>query len=566
MSRKKVFLNHEFDKIWKKIEEGENISILRYADGERAVMIGESVAGVDGWTSPNHVSKLGKDLLKALEINDKNVYYGISCPCCDHPAYYWYSTRISNPNITFANLWVNANHPRFIKSFEKLNREAVIIANYRAEGKQIGNLKILMHYSISDDCFDFWENQGEKLLSDIKRDFGDKKDLLFVISAGPMSEPIIAELYKNNPNNCYIDFGSSIDRYYRGKQTRPYEDRWSVYANRNCWMYDPQIMNFDVSVILTLYQRPAKLLEQLDAVENQTLKPREIILFHDASTPPIDFEFDEKLRSRITNYIKLDKNVGVWGRFAGGLLATSKYVCFFDDDTIPGNRWLENCHTQIVKRKGLYGAIGIDSWNLNNYPYRSFRRWGWDGAWDNTKEVDFAGHSWFLEKDWLGALWINNSQFYAFKYVAEDVFLSYSLNKWINIKTYVPPHPKNDLDLYGSTPGKAEEYGQEPDVAISLNPRHLDNMNKAMKLLVAQGMKAGHCRLSNIFSRDYVADYIADRFFPKGSKRRDVLMQCINGTKRFGSTYIADKFFPMDSRRRRILTQYIKEIKRMSKK
>jgi Glycosyl transferase family 2 len=519
-----MFLSSEFDRIWKKIESGVNFAFLRYGDGERAIMTGKVIKAQEGWSSPNYISKLGKDLIKSLELNDKRVYYAISCPCCDSPAYYWYSTRIANPNITFANLWVNVNYPKFVKAFEKLNREVVVVANYRSEGKKIGNLKILKNYSISDDCFDFWENHGKKLISDIKKDFGDKKNLLFVISAGPMSEPIIAELFTNNPENCYIDFGSSIDRYYR-ENKRPYEDKNSIYARRNCWMYNPQTMNFDVSIILTLYQRPEELVEQLDAIENQTLKPKEILLFHDASNPPIDFVFDENLKSRITNYIKVDKNVGVWGRFAGGLLATSKYVCFFDDDTIPGNRWLENCHTQINKRKGLYGTIGIDSWNLKEYPYRSYRRWGWDSGCDNTKEVDFVGHSWFLEKDWLGAMWINYSQFYAFKYVAEDAFLSYSLKKWLKIKTYVPPHPKNDLDLFGSIPDKALEYGRDVDIAIGFNPQQLDSMNKALRLLVSKGMKSKYFRLSNIFCKDY--SNITTKFFPKDSKRRKIAKKVV---------------------------------------
>ncbi len=524
MGQKKIFLSSEFDRIWKKIEDGENITFLRYADGERAIMTGKTVtAYYGGWSSPNYISKLGKDLLKSLELNDKRVYYAISCPCCDSSAYYWYSTRIANSNITFANLWINANHLRFTKAFEKLDREAVVIANYRSEGKKIGNLKILKHYSISDNCFDFWENHGENLVSDIKKDFGDKKNLLFVVSAGPMSELIIAELFKNNPDNCYIDFGSSIDGYYREKKLSLYKDKNSIYAKRNCWMYNPKTMNFDVSVVLTLYKRPEKLNEQLDAIGNQTLKPKEILLFHDASNPPIDFVFDEKLRSQITNYIKVDKNVGVWGRFAGGLLAANKYVCFFDDDTIPGSRWLENCHMQIIKRKGLYGAIGIDSWNLRNYPYKSFRRWGWDGTCDTVKEVDFIGHSWFLEKDWLGTMWINNSQFYKFKYVAEDAFLSYSLKKWLNIKSYVPPHPLNNMDLFGSIKEKAFKYGQEEEIAIGLNIKHLESMNKALNLLVDMGMKSRKLKFSFIF----IKDFFIKKLFPKYSRRRRIAKMII---------------------------------------
>ncbi len=405
------------------------------------------------------------------------------------------------------------NYKEFIDAFEKLDREAVIIANYRAERKPIANLKILKQYSISDDCIDFWENQGSKLISDIKNDFGARENLLYVISAGPMSEPIIAELFSNNPDNCYIDFGSSIDKYIHNRQTRPYEDKKSIYAKRNCWMYDPTKTDFDVSVILTLYKRPEKLIEQINAIENQTLKPKEVILFHDAATPHIDFEIDEKLKKHITNYIKVENNVGVWGRFAGGLLATSKYVCFFDDDTIPGKRWLENCHSQMLIRKGLYGAIGIDSKDLGQYPYAKYRRWGWDNPSEKKKEVDFVGHSWFLEKDWLGAMWINNSRFYAFKIVAEDAFLSHSLRKWLRIRTFVPPHPSGDLDFYGSQPNLAVEYGQKSGEAISMNPEHLKRMNEALSLLVTGGMHRRPIKFSNI---DFLG-LIRDAIFPSDS-------------------------------------------------
>jgi hypothetical protein len=513
---KKIFLSSEFNKVWHRVEKGENLTLLRYGDGERAIMEGRVVVAQEGWKSPDFVSRLGKDLLKSLNIEDSRVFYGISCPCCDSPSYYWYSSRINNPNKTFANLWANANHEEFIKKFDKLEREAVIIANYRAEGKSIGKLKTLKQYEISDDCIDFWENQGERLVSEIINDFGDRKNLLYVISAGPMSEPIIAELYRNNPDNCYIDFGSSIDKYIHGKQTRPYEDKKSIYAKRICWMYDPEATKFDVSVVLTLYKRPEKLIEQLNSIESQTLKPKEVILFHDAATPPISFDIGAILKKSITNYIKVENNVGVWGRFAGGLLSTSKYVCFFDDDTIPGKRWLENCHSQMLIKRGLYGAIGIDSKDLRQYPYSGYRRWGWANPSEKRKEVDFVGHSWFLEKDWLGAMWIDYSRFYNFKYVAEDAFLSYSLRKWMKVRTFVPPHPEGNIDLYGSHPALAVEYGEKSGESIGLNPVLLERMNKALSLLYDYGMPRRPVKMSNIDFNGLFKDII----FPTGSFQR----------------------------------------------
>jgi len=277
-----IKLNEEFDKFWNKIVNGENFAFMRNADGELAIIRGESVAAQEGnWKSPDFVTKLGEAIYESLNITENNAYYAISCPCCDSEAYYWYSSRIKNKNITFANLWINSNYTSFKEFFPKLTRDAVLIANYRAKGKKIGNLNILQHYMISDDCISFWEQESSQMLDQIKKEFGNRENLLFVVSAGPMSGPIIAELYRNNPNNCYVDFGSSIDEYYREAISRPYMNKGNIYAERVCWMYDPQTADFEVSVVLTLFKRPENLLKQLKALNNQSLKPVEILLFQD---------------------------------------------------------------------------------------------------------------------------------------------------------------------------------------------------------------------------------------------------------------------------------------------
>lgn len=121
----KIYLRNEFDKFWKKIENEENFTLLRYGDGERAIMCGEQVTAQEGWESPSYLSDLGKALLTTLNINSDNFYYGISCPCCDSKSYYWYSSRIESKNITFANLWVNANYERFYSKFSNLKRDAI---------------------------------------------------------------------------------------------------------------------------------------------------------------------------------------------------------------------------------------------------------------------------------------------------------------------------------------------------------------------------------------------------------------------------------------------------------
>lgn len=470
------------------ILKGDNFALARNADGERAIMLGISVESQEKkWTSPNYISKLGKDIYASLDIDRDNFYYAISCPCCDKEAYYWYKSRIKNKNTTFANLWINANFRDFRKKFEMIKRDAVLIANYRSKGAKIGNLNIIKHYEIDDDCINFWENKAAKMIDFIKSDFKNSKDLLFVVSAGPMSSPIIKELFLSNPNNTYVDFGSSIDSYYLSAQTRPYQDRHSIFGSRNCYMYED--FDCDVSVILTLYKRGDTLKEQIDSILTQSLLPKELILFIDTPNKKDDNtkeqELDKDLALKFDNIIRVEYNVGVWGRFAGGLLAKSKYICFFDDDTIPARRWLENCHSENLRQEGLYGGIGILSNDLAKYPfYLTHRTIGWNDnppfALNNKKtmKVDFVGHSWFLKKDYLGAMFIGANEFYQLGNVAEDAYLSFALKKYLNISTFVPPH--KDKDFFSSTKGL--EYGKNEN-SISIDEANLIKMNNALKIL-----------------------------------------------------------------------------------
>ena len=56
--------------------------------------------------------------------------------------------------------------------------------------------------------------------------------MLFLISAGPLSEVFIHKLYKSNPNNIYIDVGSSIDPYIKNRLSRPYMKNENMF-NKN---------------------------------------------------------------------------------------------------------------------------------------------------------------------------------------------------------------------------------------------------------------------------------------------------------------------------------------------
>ncbi|MCM1003276.1 MAG: glycosyltransferase family 2 protein [Candidatus Gastranaerophilales bacterium] len=534
MTQDLLKLDQEFNKIWTKLENGENFTLLRYGDGEMAIMQGRQVKAQEGWCSPKSdiPNSLGLALLDTFNLEGDNIYFGISCPCCDNAAYYFYSSRIKSKNLTFANMFVNCNFSKFKNDFYNLKRDAVLIANYRAKGHKIGNLNILKHYEINDDCVNFWETQASDLIKQIKEEFGDKNDLLYVVSAGPMAEPIIAELYKNNPNNCYIDFGSSTDIFYRENISRPYMIEGNYYAEKCCWMHSPND-KCEVSVVLNLYKRPENLKLQLEALEKQTLKPKEVLLYQDGTSDTI--EIPEEVKNKF-NIIEISPvNKGVWARFDfARRKAGAEYVCVFDDDTIPGNRWLENCITEMRKQEGLYVTIGILMEKPEEYPFSNYGRLGWAVNIDNTREVDFGGHSWFFKKEWLNYLFEDSPQkVQEYKLAAEDMAFSFALQKH-NIKTFVPPHPSDQKELFGSIPKLAWDLGTTK-LAVSSSKNNLQQMNEAVKILLDNGWETlsqkdmkyvkqmRHYERKNRYKNSFIENIFSIKNAYRGSVKRKVI-------------------------------------------
>jgi GT2 family glycosyltransferase len=233
--------------------------------------------------------------------------------------------------------------------------------------------------------------------------------------------------------------------------------------------------NFDITAILNLYKRPHVLKEQIDSLRNQTIPPKQIIIWRNYAEGydiPEDIKNDKSLIIFDSN-----KNMGVWARFTAGLIANTEYICVFDDDTIPGKKWFENCINTMNKVNGLLGTIGL-LYNKNPNHYFDFGpRIGWDGPSDNIKQVDLVGHAWFFRRSWLPELFKIVPDYNFLFITGEDMGLSYAFQK-IGINTYVPPHPANDLEMYGSDPRLAYKYGNESvGISVSCNPNFMQMFN-----------------------------------------------------------------------------------------
>lgn len=236
-----------------------------------------------------------------------------------------------------------------------------------------------------------------------------------------------------------------------------------------------------ITVILNCYKRPQYLQEQIEAIRSQTVKPLDIWIWY--NKPENQDQYD--LNDLGCKVITCNHNFKFHGRFALGLLAQTEYVAFFDDDTIPGNKWFENCLNTIQSgNDGILGTIGI---LLEGEYYKPNSRVGWaENNNSTTVEVDLVGHAWFMKKEYLKYLWYEEPISWD---NGEDMQLSYQAQKYGNVKTFVPPHPINDLNLWGSIPSKGLQYGNDKNASWLSNTNHTPLRNDIVKKQINKGWK-----------------------------------------------------------------------------
>tara|TARA_A100001515_G_C4591880_1_gene216244 strand:- start:1762 stop:2520 length:759 start_codon:yes stop_codon:yes gene_type:complete len=204
----------------------------------------------------------------------------------------------------------------------------------------------------------------------------------------------------------------------------------------------------EITVILTVWKRNY-LSSQLSHIVNQTKKPYQIWIYQNESHIDINIPDEIKNTHKISVIQSKDINFKFHGRFALPLLCNTEYVAIFDDDTMPGPRWLENCLDTSKRNNCIVGANG-----------RSMKR-GFEAAQEQhmvaygdgqpiqeEQEVDFVGHCWFFKSEWAKNIWADRPYTWD---NGEDIHLAASCQIYQNIKCYVPKMPHDDLSLWGDT-------------------------------------------------------------------------------------------------------------------
>jgi len=228
----------EFDKLLNLIKSKTPFAFARYSDGEVAVLrnktvvlaedhfIQEDIYGNQKIYAntympeeqkkfiPEENQKQYNKLVEAFTFKKKNYIKGIiGQEALDGNSSWKFCTELYGPkdweNLSFSNVMINGNYPRFIKEILPLfsERDIVLVAN---ENSKLDKLpfKVKKFYPIGSNCMVNDFNLSKEIGEWIKAN--DIKDHLFLFSAATLSNFLCYDLFKEYDNNQYLDIGSSL--------------------------------------------------------------------------------------------------------------------------------------------------------------------------------------------------------------------------------------------------------------------------------------------------------------------------------------------------------------------
>ncbi len=224
------------------ITESDSLALSRFADGEANVLKNNTIGNKDGWLYKKDKNLVFRaDLRKSLLCTDPGFIYGISCTCCDEENHRFLldSIKTDRENLTFSNIWVNANFPLFrehlFKTLISTKKEIVICTNNKAKLKNLESvLPIRDFIPIPGNCVTYWEEKRDyiRALLDLKGSMFKKRIYLF--AAGPLSEILIHELWLVNRENIMLDIGSTLDPLLFNRASRVYHRKDNPFSDRVC--------------------------------------------------------------------------------------------------------------------------------------------------------------------------------------------------------------------------------------------------------------------------------------------------------------------------------------------
>ena len=221
--------------IFEKLKRRESFSFSKFADGEFLILVNQGLTNIDGWTFDPLQNQRSRSLLIESFVYDHSDYFvGISCPCCQPMAHVqWMRDNVVSKNVTWANLFVNSNHEFFVDNYipQFSNWKVNLIASELGKVERLP-FKLETFTPIGKEA---WKDQLNliPILEELAKSVNNE---LFLFCAGPFGNILAHRLHIANPNNTYIDIGSTLNGYLFDNPNRDYliNTSDSSFKNKNC--------------------------------------------------------------------------------------------------------------------------------------------------------------------------------------------------------------------------------------------------------------------------------------------------------------------------------------------
>ena len=214
-----VFKNENINKndIFTKLVNNEKFSFCRFSDGEYLLMKPKySFVSRDNVLIPDKKTKLGEKLKQIIKHKEKNFKIGIVMSHVEGlPEMFKdiYDMTFSLKDSTDEHLWpttVAGAATLAIKDFiTQTKKDLILIANENACIDKCP-LNIKEFFPIPTDGIQYYENNSEQFINDIRHLTQKHNDSIFLIGAGMLANVICYEGWNNNKTNWYLDLGVGV--------------------------------------------------------------------------------------------------------------------------------------------------------------------------------------------------------------------------------------------------------------------------------------------------------------------------------------------------------------------
>lgn len=212
-------------------------ALVRFNDGEHLVLSREGMVNIDGiHAEVGRDSVLRHDMLQVLRGHyGEPFFYGIASPRQFPDATKFLVRNIEQTceYVTFATIFVDGLYINWTRPFLQelleshcgdlvgvINTKAVV-GWKRLESRCFSKMPVIEipNYNVSS-----WNGaQRTRIIDEALGLARAVRKKVFLFSGGPVAKVLISLLFREFPQNCYVDFGSALDPFLKLHETRDYQ-------------------------------------------------------------------------------------------------------------------------------------------------------------------------------------------------------------------------------------------------------------------------------------------------------------------------------------------------------